>query len=158
MHSRRRQWQPTLVLLPGKSHGQRSLVGCSPWAYEGQTQLRDFTFTFQFHALEKEMATHSSVLAWRIPGTAEPGGLPSVGSHRVGHNWSDLAAAAVFNKTLLDTSRKNMNNNQEKSHLTKMVRNDRDVQIGRQTQQSRCKMCSNTERKMWTQWEKKYKL
>ena len=46
----------------------------------------DFTFTFHFHALEKEMATHSSVLAWRIPGTAEPGGLPSVGSNRVGHD------------------------------------------------------------------------
>ena len=53
---------------------------------EGRTQLSDFTFTFHFHALEKEMATHSSVLAWRIPGMAEPGGLPSVGSHRVGHD------------------------------------------------------------------------
>ena len=51
-----------------------------------QTQLSDFTFTFHFHALEKEMATHSSVLAWRIPGTGEPGGLPSLGSHRVGHD------------------------------------------------------------------------
>ena len=50
-----------------------------------------FTFTFHFHALEKEMATHSHVLAWRIPGTGEPGGLPSMGSHRVGHDWSDLA-------------------------------------------------------------------
>ena len=59
------------------------------------TQLSYFTFTFQFHALEKEMATHSSVLAWRIPGTAEPGGLPSTESHRVGHDWSDLAAAAA---------------------------------------------------------------
>ena len=57
-----------------------------------QTRLSDFTFTFHFHALEKEMATHSSVLAWRIPGTGEPGGLPSLGSHRVGHDWSDLAA------------------------------------------------------------------
>ena len=51
-----------------------------------QTRLSDFTFTFHFHALEKEMATHSSVLAWRIPGTEEPGGLPSLGSHRVGHD------------------------------------------------------------------------
>ena len=50
------------------------------------TRLSDFTFTFHFHALEKEMATHSSVLAWRIPGTGEPGGLPSLGSHRVRHN------------------------------------------------------------------------
>ena len=62
---------------------------------KSQTRLSNFTFTFYFHALEKEMATHSSVLAWRIPGTGEPGGLPSVGSHRVRHNWSDLAAAAA---------------------------------------------------------------
>ena len=53
---------------------------------EGRTRLSDFTFTFHFPALEKEMATHSSVLAWRIPGTGEPGGLPSMGSHRVGHD------------------------------------------------------------------------
>ena len=53
---------------------------------EGQTRLSYFTFTFHFHALEKEMATHSSVLAWRIPGMGEPGGLPSMGSHRVGHD------------------------------------------------------------------------
>ena len=62
---------------------------------EGRTRLSDFTFTFHFHALEKEMATHSNVLAWRIPGTGKPGGLPSMGSHRVGHNWSDAAAAAA---------------------------------------------------------------
>ena len=59
------------------------------------TRLSDFTFTFYFHALEKEMATHSSVLAWRIPRTAKPDGLLSMGSHRVGHDESDLAAAAV---------------------------------------------------------------
>ena len=59
------------------------------------TQLSDFTFTFHFHALEEEMATYFNVLAWRIPGTAEPGGLPSMGSHRVGHDWRDLAAAAA---------------------------------------------------------------
>ena len=53
---------------------------------KSRTQRKAFTFTFHFHALEKEMATHSSVLAWRIPGTGEPGGLPSVGSHRVGHD------------------------------------------------------------------------
>ena len=53
---------------------------------EGRTQLSNFTFTFHFHALEKEIATHSSVLAWRIPGMVEPGGLPAMGSHRVGHN------------------------------------------------------------------------
>ena len=123
-----------LVLLPGKSHGRRSLVGCCLWGRteldmteqlhfhfslscigEGngtplqysclenprdrgawwaevhgvtmsQTRLSDFTFTFHFHALEKEMATHSSVLAWRIPGMGEPGRLPSMGSHRVGQD------------------------------------------------------------------------
>ena len=53
---------------------------------KSRTLLSHFTFTFHFHALEKEMATHSSVLAWRIPGTAEPGGLPSLGLHRVGHD------------------------------------------------------------------------
>ena len=58
-------------------------------------KLSDFTFSFHFPALEKEMATHSSVLAWRIPGMGEPGGLPSMGSHRVGCDWSDLAAAAA---------------------------------------------------------------
>jgi len=62
---------------------------------KSRTRLSDFPFSFHFHALEKEMATHSSVLAWRIPGTGEPGGLLSMGSHRVGHDWSDLAAAAA---------------------------------------------------------------
>ena len=62
---------------------------------KSQTRLSDLTFTFHFHALEKEMATHCSVLAWRIPGTGKPGGLPFTGSHRVGHDWSDLAAAAA---------------------------------------------------------------
>ena len=59
-------------------------MGCSPWGGKESDRLSDFTF--HFHVLEKEMATHSSVLAWRIPGTGEPGGLPSVGSHRVGHD------------------------------------------------------------------------
>ena len=62
---------------------------------QSHTQLSDFTFTFHFHALEKEMATHSSVLTWRIPGMGEPGGLPSMRSYRVGHDWSDLAAVAA---------------------------------------------------------------
>ena len=89
----RRQWHPTPVLLPGKSHGRRSLVGLqSIGLEESDTTER---LHFHFHALEKEMATHSSVLAWRIPGTGEPGGLPSMGSHRVRHDWSDLAAAAA---------------------------------------------------------------
>ena len=90
---RRRQWHPIPVLLPGKSRGWRSLVGCG--VAKSRTRLNDLTFTFHFHALEKEMATRSSVLAWRIPGTGEPGGLPSMGLHRVRHDWSDLAAAAA---------------------------------------------------------------
>ena len=73
---------PTPVLLPGKSHGWRSLVGCSPWGRKES----DTTERLHFDTLEKEMATHSSVLAWRIPGTGEPGGRPSMGSHRVGHD------------------------------------------------------------------------
>ena len=63
---------------------------------EGWARLSNFTFTFHFHALEKEMATHSSVLAWRIPGLVEPGGLPPMGLHTVGHDWSDLAASYFF--------------------------------------------------------------
>ena len=72
----RRRWHPTPVLLPGISQGWRSLVGCSSWGHEES----DMTERLHFHALEKEMATHTSVLAWRIPGTGEPGGLPSMGS------------------------------------------------------------------------------
>ena len=77
---RRRQWHPTPVLLPAKSHGQRSLVGCSPWGHEES----DTTERLHFHALEKAVETHSSVLAWRIPGMEETGELPSMGSHSVG--------------------------------------------------------------------------
>ena len=62
---------------------------------KSRTRRSDFIFTFHFHALEEEMATHSSVLAWRIPGMAGPGGLRSMGLHRVRHDWSDLAAAAA---------------------------------------------------------------
>ena len=78
---------------------------------KSQTWLSDFTFTFHFYALERAMALHSSVLAWRIPGTGEPGGLPSLGSHRVGHDWSDLAAAAAavaFNLTAAIKQRKKL--------------------------------------------------
>ena len=61
-------------------------MGCSPWGHEESDATERIPFPFHFHALEKEMASHSSVLAWRIPGTGEPGGLPSMGSHRVGHD------------------------------------------------------------------------
>ena len=63
---------------------------------KSQTRLSDFTFTFHFHALEKETATHSSVLAWRIPGMGKPGGLPSMGLYRVGHDWGDLAVTVYY--------------------------------------------------------------
>ena len=75
---------PTPVLLPGKSHGRRSLVGYSPWGHKESDKIE--RLHFHFNALEKEMATHSSVLVWRTPGTVEPGGLPSMGSNRVGHD------------------------------------------------------------------------
>ena len=77
-----------------KSHGRKSLVGCSPWGREKSDTTEQLHFHFHHHALQKEMATHSRFLAWRIPGT----GLPSMWSHRVGHNWSDLTAAAVESK------------------------------------------------------------
>ena len=87
-------------LEKGKATHSGILAWRNPWMQRihgdanSGTRLSDFTFTFHFHALKKEMATHFSVLAWRIPGMGEPGGLPSTGSHRVGHDWSNLAAAA----------------------------------------------------------------
>ena len=77
-----KEMQPTPGLLPGESHGRRSLVGCSPWGCEES----GMTEQLHFHALEKEMATHSSILAWRIPWTEEPGGLQSTRSQRVGND------------------------------------------------------------------------
>ena len=82
----RRKWQPTPVLLPGKSMDGGAWWAAVRGVAKSRTRLSDFTFTFHFHALEKEMATHSTILAWRIPGTGEPVGLPSVGSHRVRHD------------------------------------------------------------------------
>ena len=93
-----RQWHPTPVLLPGKSHGGRTLVGCSPWGLEELDTTEGLQFHFSlstFMHWRRKWQPPSSVLAWRIPGTGEPGGLPSMGSHRVGHDWSNLAAAAA---------------------------------------------------------------
>ena len=87
----RRQWHPTPVLLPGKSHGWRRLVGCSPWGHE---EL-DTTERLHFHFSLSCTGEGNGNPLWRIPETGEPGGLPSMGSHRVGHDWSDLAAAAA---------------------------------------------------------------
>ena len=84
--SQRRQWHPTPVLLPGKSMDGGAWKAVVHGVTKSRTRLSDFTFTFYFHALEKEMATHSSVLAWRIPEMGESGGLLSMGSHRVGHD------------------------------------------------------------------------
>ena len=97
----RMQWQPTPVLLPGKSHGRRSLVGCSPWGLEESDTTERLYFHFSLSFIGEGNGNHSSIFAWRIPGTAEPGGLPSMGSHRVGHDWSDLAAAAAHASKLM---------------------------------------------------------
>ena len=82
-HSSTLAWKIPWTGKPGRLQSMVSLRVGHDWS--------DFTFTFHFHALEKEMAPHSSGLAWRIWGTGEPGGLRSMGSHRVGHDWSDLA-------------------------------------------------------------------
>ena len=85
-HSSTLAWKIPWTEEPGRLQSMGSL---------SRTRLSNFTFTFHLHALEKAMATHSSVLAWRIPGTGEPRGPPSMGLHKVGHDWSDLAAAAA---------------------------------------------------------------
>ena len=92
---RRRQWQPTPVLLPGKSHGWRSLVGCSPWGHEESDTTEQLHSHFSLSCIGEGHGNPLQCSCLRIPGMAEPGGLPSMGSHRVGHNWIDLAAAAV---------------------------------------------------------------
>ena len=92
---RRRQWAMAhSSTLTWKIPWTEGLVGCTPWGREESDTTEQLHF--HFHALEKEMETHSSVLAWRIPVTGELRGLPSMGSHRVRHDWSDLAAAAAW--------------------------------------------------------------
>jgi len=96
VHSlQRRQWHPTPVLLPGKSHGRGNLVGCSPWDRWGPDTTQRLHSHFSLSCVGEGNGNPPSVLAWRIPGTGEPCGLPSMGSHRVKHDWSDLAAAAA---------------------------------------------------------------
>ena len=92
---RRRWWHPTPVLLPGKSHGQRSPVGCSPWGRSESDRTERLHFHFSPSCIGEGNGNPLSVLAWRIPGMEEPGGLPSMGSHTVRHDWSNLVAAAA---------------------------------------------------------------
>ena len=95
IYRRRSRWHPTPVLLPGKSHGQRSLVGCSPWGCQESDTTERLHFDFSLSCVGEGNGNPLRVLAWRIPGMGEPGGLLSVGSHRVGRDWSDSAAAAA---------------------------------------------------------------
>ena len=91
----RRQWHPTPVLLPGKSHGWRSLVGCSPWGCEESDTTEWLHFHFSLSCIGEDNGNPLQCSCLENPRMAEPGGLPSMGSHRVGHDWSDLAAAAA---------------------------------------------------------------
>ena len=95
LHSWRRQWHPTPVLLPGKSHGWRSLLGCSPWGRWGlgTTEWLHFHFSLSFIGEGNGNPLQCSCL--ENPRDGEPGGLPSMGSHRVGHDWSDLPACTL---------------------------------------------------------------
>ena len=101
-HSSTLAWQIPWTEEPGRLQS----MGSQRVGHDCQTRLSYFAFTFHFHALEKEMATHFSVLAWRTPGTGEPGGLPSMGSHRVGHDGSDLAALGQAWRKKQNTERK----------------------------------------------------
>ena len=91
----RRQWHPIPVLLPGKSHGRRSLVGCSPWGRWELDTTQWLHFHFSLSCTGEGNGNPLQCSCLENPRTAEPGGLPSMGSHRVGHDWSDLAAAAT---------------------------------------------------------------
>ena len=95
---RRRQWHPTPVLLPGKSHGGRSLVGCGPWGHEESDMTERLDFHFSLSCIGEGNGNPLQCSCLENPRDGEPGGLPSVGSHRVGHDWSNLAAAAAAGK------------------------------------------------------------
>ena len=85
-HALEKAMAPTPILSPGKSHGRRSLVGCSPWGREELDTTERLNFYSSFSCIGEGNGTHSSILTWKIPGTAEPDGLPSMRSHRVGHD------------------------------------------------------------------------
>ena len=92
-----------------KSHGRRSLVGCSPWGCEESDTTKRLPFHFSLSCIGEGNGNPLQVLAWRIPGTGEPGGLLSMGSHRVGHDWSDLAAAAAAFHSFIQSFRDSVN-------------------------------------------------
>ena len=92
---RRRQWHPTLVLLPGKFHGLRSLVGCSPWGRKESDTTEQLHFHFSLSYIGEGNGNPLQCSCLENPRDGEPGGLPSMGLHRVGHDWSNLAAAAA---------------------------------------------------------------
>ena len=99
-HTRRRQWYPTPVLLPGKSHGRRSLMGCSPWGHWGSDTAEQLHFHFSLSCIGEGNGNPLQCSCLENPGTGEPGGLPSMGSHRVGHDCSDLASASALGELL----------------------------------------------------------
>ena len=96
--SRRRQWHPTPVLLPGKSHGWRSLVGCSPWGHWESDTTEQLHFHFSLSCIGEGNGNPLQYSCLENPMDGEPGGLPSLGSHRVGHDWSDFTTAALYLK------------------------------------------------------------
>ena len=91
----RRQWHPTPVLLPGESHGRRTLVGCSPWGHEESDTTERLPFRFSLSCIGEGNGNPLQCSCLENPRDGKPGGLPSMGSHRAGHDWSDLAAVAA---------------------------------------------------------------
>ena len=111
----RRQWHPTPVLLPGKSHGRRSLVGCSSWGLEESDTTERLHFHFSLSCIGEGTGTPLQCSCLENPRDGETGGLPSLGSHRVGHDWSDLAAAMwADDTTLMAESEEELNSLQMK--------------------------------------------
>ena len=90
------RWHPTPVLLPGKSHGRRSLEGCGPWGCWGLDTTERLHFHLSLSCIGEGNGNPLQCFVWRIPGTGEPGGLPSMGSHRVRHDWSNSAAGSLL--------------------------------------------------------------
>ena len=105
---RRRQWHPTPVLLPGKSHGWRSLEGCSPWGRWGSDTTEHLHFHFSLSCIGEGNGNPLQCSCLENPRDRKPVGLPSVGSHRVGHDWSDLAVALLPNNWMLGGNRKEL--------------------------------------------------